>query len=89
MRIIDTVPSSTDPNIKNIIIKIGNDEADLLLAVLKNAYKNTPRVVGTIPTLGRLRNMRKVLGDFLLKNKPSLPQELSSSEEKELKTTKE
>lgn len=64
MRIIDTVPSSTDPNIKNIVIKIGNDEAELLLSILKNAHKNTPRVIGTIPTIGRLRNMKRVLETY-------------------------
>ena len=65
MRIIDTVPSSTDKDVKTAVIKVGMDELKLILAVINTAYKGTPRVNGTIPTLGRLRNMRKVIQDYL------------------------
>lgn len=41
--------------------EVGKQELELILAIVKQTRLNTPRVIETIPTIGRLRNMRSTI----------------------------
>lgn len=65
MRFIQKRPSRVDNQINVYEFSFGIKEVELLGALCKNAYENMPKVFETIPTKGRLRNMKRVFGEFL------------------------
>ena len=53
-------------------VELGTKELELLLALVLSARKYTPRTLETIPTIGRLRDIKKNISEHLRKCKDML-----------------
>lgn len=76
MKYLGTKPWGQDKDIKIPIFAINRDELKILKSLLQKAQDHTPRVLETIPVLGKIRNMKNAVVDYL-----SSPQD-SSKEKK-------
>ena len=71
MRFEGTRPSGKDKDIPVYIFSMGKEEMKLILEGTKRMLMWTPQVLETMPTRGRMNNIRKVINDVLLnENQP-------------------